>query len=193
MTTTNIPGRFAPALVAGGLGFAAGSVLRRMEREYVHTDTLSTRAVAAMYATYGAHGAGLAWACAGRIWSVPCPSAPARIIGTSLTIAGGAAALAGARPFGAGRQISGIAPGSLHTGGIYRYSRNPQYLGLGLVATGAAIASRSAFAGLLAAGVWAAYRRWVPAEEQHLARIFGGEYTTYQDTTARWIGPQRAH
>nr|WP_239537093.1 phosphatidylethanolamine N-methyltransferase family protein [Arthrobacter roseus] len=141
---TKVGRRLVPALLAGTLGCAAIGVLRRMEREYDSTDTLSSTTVAVMYATYGAHGAALAWACVGRVWPVPCPTRPSRIVGSSLAIGGGAATLAGASPFGVGKQISGIAPGSLHMAGVYRYSRNPQYLGLVLAATGAAIGFRCA-------------------------------------------------
>lgn len=97
--------------------------------------------------------------------------------------------MTGARPFGAGAQLSGIEPGSLHATGIYRYSRNPQYLGLGLAATGAALAGRSGFAALGAAGVWLAFRRWIPAEEQHLIRMFGDRYAQYKADVHRWLGP----
>lgn len=44
---------------------------------------------------------------------------------------------------------------------------------------------------MLAAGVWTTYHRWIPAEEDHLARMFGTEYTTYQACAARWIGSPR--
>lgn len=97
-------------------------------------------------------------------------------------------ALAGARPFGAGAQVSGTKSGSLHTAGIYRYSRNPKYLGLGLAASGFAIATRSSFAGLIAAGVWAAYRRRIPSEERHLTRTFGIDYRRYRADVGRWLG-----
>lgn len=179
------------ALLVSMLGCAATGVLRRMEHEYARTDTLSPPTVAVMYATYGAHSAALSWACARRVWPVPCPARSSQLLGTTLIAGGGAATLAGALPFGAGKQISGIVPGDLHTGGIYRYSRNPQYLGLGLAATGAAIASRSGLAGLLAAAVWVSYRWWIPTEEHHLVRTFGTEYITYQAGTARWVGPPR--
>lgn len=159
-----------------------------MESEYARTDTLAPTTVAAMYATYGVYIAALTGAGTRRIWPVSIPARPSQFLGTTLILAGGGATLAGARPFGAGKQISGISAGELHTAGIYRYSRNPQYLGIGLAATGAAIATRSAFASVLAAGVWVAYCRWVPTEEDHLARTFGIEYTTYQADTARWIG-----
>jgi protein-S-isoprenylcysteine O-methyltransferase Ste14 len=175
-------------LVAGVLAGTTTALLRRMEREYTETDTLSAPTVVTMYGTYGAYTMALAWAASQRVWPVRLPRRSCRTAGIVLAALGGGIALAGARPFGAGAQISGIAPGSLHVVGIYRYSRNPQYLGLGLAATGTALTTRSAFAGLLAAGVWAAYRRWIPSEESHLTRTFGNEYTDYQVRVRRWLG-----
>lgn len=159
-----------------------------MENEYAATDTLSTRTVVVMYAVYSAHTAALAWAAGRRIWPAPLPRRASRAVGTALITLGSGVALTGAEPFGAGKQISGIEPGSLHATGVYRYSRNPQYLGLGLAATGFAIAARSAFTGLVAAGVWTAYHRWIPNEERHLARVFGKEYLNYQNQVRRWLG-----
>lgn len=159
-----------------------------MEHEYADNDTLSRRTVVAMYATYSAHVAALTWGCRHRTWPVSLPTSPSRLAGTAVALLGSGVAVAGARPFGAGKQLSGIEPGSLHTSGIYHYSRNPQYLGLGLAATGVAVAARSAFAGLIAAGVWVSYRRWIPSEERHLTRVFGEEYRRYTANVRRWIG-----
>ncbi|OLT24104.1 hypothetical protein BJF79_45385 [Actinomadura sp. CNU-125] len=177
-----------PALVAGALAGVTAAVLRRMQHQYAERDTLTGGTVAAMYATYGAHAAALGWAAVGRVGPVRLPRRAARAVGAVLAAGGAAAAVAGARPFGVGRQLSGIDPGALHTAGVYRYSRNPQYLGLGLAATGVALAARSAFAALLSGGVWWTYRRWIPHEEHHLARLFGQEYLTYRANTARWLG-----
>jgi len=180
-----------PALVAGGLTAITVALLRRMEDEYADQDTLTTRTVSAMYATYCLHTTALAWATAKRIGPLPLPPRLARTSGTTLAMGGAGVVLAGARPFGASRQLSGMEPGALHTAGIYRYSRNPQYLGLGLVATGAAISARSAFATLLATGVWLAFRRWIPNEEHHLTRTFGQQYQNYRATAPRWLGKPR--
>ncbi|QYN33663.1 isoprenylcysteine carboxylmethyltransferase family protein [Pseudonocardia sp. DSM 110487] len=177
-----------PALLTGVVGASTAALLRQMENEYAQRDTLSRGTAAAMYATYGAYAAALAWGCRRRTWPISLPSGPARLAGTAAALLGAGVALAGARPFGAGKQLSGIEPGSLHSSGIYRYSRNPQYLGLGLVATGLAASGRSAFAGMIAAGVWASYRRWIPSEERHLTRVFGEEYLDYTTEVRRWIG-----
>ncbi len=178
----------APAFTAGVLGTATWAVLRRMEIEYSRQDTLSKPTVTAMYATYTAHAALLAWACAGRVWSVQLPCRSSRTVGTALALAGTGCALAGARPFGASAQLSGTDPGTLHATGIYRYSRNPQYLGLVMAAAGVALARRSVLAGLSAAGVWLVYRRWIPSEENHLTRTFGDRYLTYKSKVPRWLG-----
>lgn len=182
------PQFLVPACTAAVLGGVTAAVLRRMEHEYADRDTLSPRTVAAMYATYGAHAGALGWAASRRIWPVPLPPRAARATGVALLATGSAAALAGAGPFGVGKQLSGIEAGTLHASGLYRYSRNPQYLGLGLVVTGLATATRSGFTGLLAAGVWATYRRWIPAEEQHLTRVFGTRYLDYRHQVRRWLG-----
>lgn len=181
--------RFAvPALAAGALGAVTTAVLRRMEAEYRSQDTLAKPTVAAMYVTYTAHAAALAWACARRVWPLRLPLRSSRTVGTALALTGSGVALVGARPFGAGAQLSGTEPGTLHATGIYRYSRNPQYLGLVVTAAGMALARRSGFAGLSAAGVWLAYRRWIPSEESHLARMFGDPYLTYRARVPRWVG-----
>ena len=179
---------FGPALLAGALGASTVAVLRRMEDEYANDDTLSRGTTVAMYATYSAYLAALSWSCRHRTWPVSLPTGPSRLTGTAAALLGTGLAAAGARLFGAGKQLSGIEPGSLHTSGIYRYSRNPQYLGLGMAATGVAVAARSAFAGLVAAGVWASYRRWIPSEERHLTRVFGEEYRNYTANVHRWAG-----
>lgn len=180
-----------PALTGGLLGGITTAVLARMQREYATRDTLSRSTVVAMYGTYGAHVAALTWASTRRVWLVPVPGTPAAVAGTATALLGGVLAVAGARPFGPSRQLSGVEPGSLHAGGIYRYSRNPQYLGLVLVAAGVAGATRSAFVGLGAAGIGLAYRYWVPIEERHLARVFGDQYTAYQARVRRWLGTRR--
>lgn len=177
----------APPLVVGAIGVTTATLLRRMEVEYANQDTLSKSTVAAMYCTYSAYASALVWAGRRRVWPVQLPARPSRVTGTALAVAGSGIAVAGASLFGGGAEISGTKPEALHTHGIYRYSRNPQYLGLGLAATGVAIAARSAFSGLLAAGVWAVYRRWIPNEERHLTRIFGNEYLNYQVNAGRWL------
>ncbi len=180
---TNIQALTTGAALAG----LTAAVLRRMEQQYSHRDTLAPGTVAAMYGLYGSHAAALGWACRRRVWPLPLPPRPARALGGAMAATGVAAALAGVRTFSSTAQLSGTAPEALHTTGVYRYSRNPQYLGLQLAAAGAALASRSGFAALLTAQTWSAYRRWIPSEEAHLLRVFGAPYRRYIRRTGRFL------
>jgi len=68
---------------------------------------------------------------------------------------------------------------TLATGGPYRYTRNPLYLGTLLVAAGLAIASRSAGLGALFAAVFLCiYLPVIQLEQQHLRTLFP-EYAAY--------------
>jgi protein-S-isoprenylcysteine O-methyltransferase Ste14 len=72
--------------------------------------------------------------------------------------------------------------------GIYRFTRNPMYLGMALVAGGVGFYFESIVAGLLLAGVIALMDRVViPREEDYLLRRFGAEYETYRSRVRRWL------
>jgi protein-S-isoprenylcysteine O-methyltransferase Ste14 len=77
----------------------------------------------------------------------------------------------------------------LVTGGVFRFSRNPMYLGLLLVLIGWALLLGSASVWvvppLFAAGI--TYLQIIP-EEQALVRLFGDEYLAYRRSVARWFG-----
>ncbi|MDE3166390.1 MAG: isoprenylcysteine carboxylmethyltransferase family protein [Acidobacteriota bacterium] len=80
----------------------------------------------------------------------------------------------------------------LATGGPYRFTRNPLYLGTLLVAAGLAVAARSPWlAALFAAVFLLIYLPVIQNEEQHLRKIFPG-YAEYADRVpALWprVGP----
>src|SRR5258706_6503222 len=75
----------------------------------------------------------------------------------------------------------------LATGGPYRYTRNPLYLGTLLVAAGLAVASRSVGLAILFAAVFLfVYLPVIQNEEQHLRKLFP-EYAPYADSVpALW-------
>jgi protein-S-isoprenylcysteine O-methyltransferase Ste14 len=177
-----------PLIVGAGLAGGTRIVLERMEREYADRDALTGPSIAAMYTLYGAAAGTLAWAVGRHVWPVGIPAGSARYTGGALATAGAAVSLAGVQRFDSASQLSGVERGSLHVTGIYRYSRNPQYLGVVLAAAGLALSARSAFAGVLAAGVCGAYRRWITSEERHLTRAFGSQYLKYLTSTHRWWG-----
>lgn len=80
-------------------------------------------------------------------------------------------------------------PRHLVTHGLYRYSRNPMYLGVVLILIGWALAYPSWRLGVYAGAVALAFHlRVLLGEEPVLARDFGEEWRTYCRRTPRWLG-----
>jgi protein-S-isoprenylcysteine O-methyltransferase Ste14 len=76
----------------------------------------------------------------------------------------------------------------LVTGGVFRFSRNPMYLGLTLLLTGWAIWLGSAGPWLIPP-LFVVMITWVQIipEEQALDRLFGSRYLAYRSSVSRWI------
>jgi protein-S-isoprenylcysteine O-methyltransferase Ste14 len=79
-------------------------------------------------------------------------------------------------------------PRELVVAGLYRYVRNPQYVGVVLVVVGEALAARAgillAYAALLAIGYHLFVRYY---EEPRLGRVFGEAYARYRQAVPRWV------
>jgi protein-S-isoprenylcysteine O-methyltransferase Ste14 len=73
-------------------------------------------------------------------------------------------------------------------GGLYRFSRNPMYLGMGLMLVGAGVllGALSPLFGV-ALFVIVADRWYIAFEEQAMQAHFGPAYAAYQARTRRWI------
>ena len=82
-------------------------------------------------------------------------------------------------------------PRELVIAGLYRYVRNPQYVGVVLVLVGEALLSGRvvlfAYAALMAVGYHLFVRYY---EEPTLGRLFGEPYARYRATVPRWL-PKR--
>lgn len=164
--------------------------LRRMRREFDAAGDLSSPTVAAMYACYATHATATAQAARQRAGALPLPSRPAVTAGAALVAGGTGLCVAGMRRFASAGQISGTDVGELTTGGLYRRSRNPQYVGYIAVLTGVGLARRSGGVLALAGGAALVFAWWVPIEERNLERAFGDAYRRYRDQTPRWLGPR---
>lgn len=81
------------------------------------------------------------------------------------------------------------APDVLVTQGIFRYSRNPMYLGLVIALFGVTLLTGgSPFSLVLLALFFAIVDRWYIAfEEQAMHQAFGQQYETYCNNVRRWI------
>ncbi|OOY34117.1 hypothetical protein BOV90_09570 [Solemya velum gill symbiont] len=77
---------------------------------------------------------------------------------------------------------------SLVTGGMYRVTRNPMYLGLLLLLTGWAILLGELLPWmLLPIFVWLLNTQQIQHEERILEEKFGGQYLQYKERVRRWI------
>lgn len=72
--------------------------------------------------------------------------------------------------------------------GVYRYSRNPMYLGLALLLAGWGIRLGS-LAGLLGVPLFVIYMRYfqIGPEEEAMEKRFGEAYREYRSKVRRWI------
>jgi protein-S-isoprenylcysteine O-methyltransferase Ste14 len=77
---------------------------------------------------------------------------------------------------------------ALVTRGVYRFTRNPMYLGLSLVLAGTAVLLGSIGAFVpLPLFVWIIHCGYVRAEERFLTEIFGNDYLHYTHAVRRWL------
>ncbi|HVE14432.1 MAG TPA: isoprenylcysteine carboxylmethyltransferase family protein [Elusimicrobiota bacterium] len=77
---------------------------------------------------------------------------------------------------------------SLVTTGVYRFTRNPMYLGLLIVLAGWAVFLANPLA-VLFLPAFALYitRFQIKPEERILSKLFGSEYASYMSQVRRWI------
>ncbi len=119
--------------------------------------------------------------------------APWNRMGALFIAAGVAVSVSAFRRFKrAGTTVNPRDPGKasrLVTDSVFRFSRNPMYLGLLLALIGWALllgsASQWIVPPMFAIGIT---RVQIIPEEQTLARLFGDEYQAYRRTVRRWLG-----
>jgi protein-S-isoprenylcysteine O-methyltransferase Ste14 len=89
---------------------------------------------------------------------------------------------------GLGTPLPLDAPRRLVIQGLYRYVRNPMYLGVGSVILGEAVLYGSMRVGIYFAAAWIFWQLFVVFyEEPTLRRMFGEEYEDYRRRVPRWI------
>jgi protein-S-isoprenylcysteine O-methyltransferase Ste14 len=76
----------------------------------------------------------------------------------------------------------------LVTDGPFRFTRNPEYLGLAMLYAGIALLRNSLWAILLLpVVVYVIQREVIGREERYLERTFGEEYLAYKAQVRRWL------
>lgn len=111
-------------------------------------------------------------------------------IAGSLASIGVAIAMRGSRQFArAQTNIVPFTPAStLVTNGVFRWTRNPMYLGMVLALGGATVASNSMAALLVTIGFgWVIHSRFIIHEEAQMEATFPERYAAYRAKTRRWL------
>ncbi|MCW5748136.1 MAG: isoprenylcysteine carboxylmethyltransferase family protein [Alphaproteobacteria bacterium] len=111
-------------------------------------------------------------------------------IGGAMIVASMAAVVDCVRRFRrAGTQVDPLRPTTaIVESGLYRYSRNPIYLGLATIHLGVAVADDNAWLPIVLVPVLLILRYGVIArEEAYLERRFGAQYTAYKARVRRWL------
>ncbi len=113
-------------------------------------------------------------------------------LAAAVALIGGAFSLAGLLAFRKAKTtVNPMNPGaasSLVSTGVYRFTRNPMYVGLLFVLLGLAILLSAPFS-LLGPLFFVVYigRFQIKPEEQVLAGMFGSEFAAYQARVRRWL------
>lgn len=95
--------------------------------------------------------------------------------------------------FGKGTPAPIDAPKKLVVRGLYRYTRNPMYVGVFTVTLGWAMLFQVAALGLYVLIVGTCFHLFIILyEERHLQKEFGDEYEDYRSRVSRWL-PRLRH
>lgn len=140
----------------------------------------------------GALVAAAMWAVAAYGPQIPMSDGPRLAVAAILAAAGLAFDLLGLVAFRASRTtVNPLRPeraSALVTSGVYRITRNPMYVGMGLLLMAWAV-YLAAFLALLGPVLFVLYitRFQIRPEERVLAGLFGDEYARYAARVRRWL------
>jgi protein-S-isoprenylcysteine O-methyltransferase Ste14 len=123
-------------------------------------------------------------------WPMTGGSTAAAVAGVLLIALGVGIALAGIRRFRkAGTTVLPFGGTSeLVTSGVYRFTRNPMYLGMTLAYAGFTLLLNSVWCSLfLPVALISVYALAIRPEERYLSKKFGDQYTQYSARVRRWL------
>lgn len=178
--------------IVSGLLFLTGSPfalwwLRREYRQRGRLTAFGSFIHVVMYALHGMFLGTLVWGVGGApvAGGVYWLGIPLMVIGLGIT-------LYAMHPFHAFLRWMGTSTPGLYTNSLYRFSRNPQFVGYGLLLLGFSIAWWNDLVWLGLLGYAALVYAVTLVEEEHLAHIYGDPYREYCQRVPRYLGlPKR--
>ncbi|NOY89034.1 MAG: isoprenylcysteine carboxylmethyltransferase family protein [FCB group bacterium] len=164
-------------------------VFSEVKKTYARNGTFTNKLLNLWFLIWVAHFSATALSSFYGVWLIPIDKTFALIAGLVLILAGIALLTVGMIEFRTLRRSCGQDTSKLITGGVYRWSRNPQFIGCLLYLIGVSLAGRSilAFALTVAASI-VIYWYTVRLAEPYLERLYGEEYRLYKKRASRWFG-----
>ncbi len=164
-------------------------VFSEVKKTYIRNGTFTNKLLGWWFAMWGIYIAAMSLASFNGMWLIPVDKASALIAGSVLVLAGAILLAAGMMEFRTLRRSCGQDTSKLITSGVYRWSRNPQFIGCLLYLIGMSLAGRSMFAFILTAAASAVICWYtVYLAEPYLERLYGEDYRLYRRQTSRWLG-----
>ncbi len=122
-------------------------------------------------------------------WLLPFDRIASLLAGSTMTAVGLAVMMTGMFELRSMRRIFGMEISMVITTGIYKWSRNPQYVGWFMCLLGISLIGRSGLAFLFSAVLIIGIHLFVVLlEEPYLESVLGDEYRLYKLKTPRYIG-----
>jgi len=164
-------------------------VFSGIKKTYNKKGTYSDKLLTLWFTMWAFHHVPLILASFYGVWTIPIDKTVALTSGSILYVFGLIILPMGMIEFRSLRRSTGQDISKLITTGIYRWSRNPQFVGWFLMLLGISLAGRSGFAFALT-GVFfiVIYLYTILLAEPYLESLYGEEYRLFKLRTARWIG-----
>ncbi len=164
-------------------------VFRQVKKTYARNGTFTNKLLNWWFVMWGIYISAMVLSSWYGVWLIPIDKTFSLIAGFGLIFAGFVLLAVGMIEFRSLRRSCGQDTSKLITGGVYKWSRNPQFIGCLFYLVGISLAGRSMFAFALTATasviIW-----WytVYLAEPYLERLYGEEYRQYKKRASRWIG-----
>jgi protein-S-isoprenylcysteine O-methyltransferase Ste14 len=172
-------------LVGGGI------ILPIVRRDYLRRGGLSQPVAFLQLVVWFLYNMFLALAVWRDRWLYTSAYVPGNWFGGASLLLGLGLCLAGMAAFRSMTKVTGRQADRLVISGVYRWTRNPQYLGYGLVVLGFVLGYPSSTGWLALPAYALLVYATVRIEEEHLVQVFGEQYSAYCQRVPRFIGLPR--
>ncbi len=163
-------------------------VFTEVKKTYARNGTFTNKLLNFWFVMWGIYFSALILSALYGVWLIPIDKTFSLIAGFTLILFGVILLVVSMMEFRTLRRSCGQDTSKLITSEVYKWSRNPQFIGCFLYIIGISLAGRSMFSFTL--GVAASvviYWYTVRLAEPYLERLYGKEYKLYMKRVSRWF------